>query len=239
MKKLKRVLCLAMLSVVMLAGCGKKNDFDYEKNYPILWDKYQTVLKNQSGAGVTCQPTGTGFFEMKAEESLVVFPSQFGYPTSSSGVPGYTVAFNDGLCSLDAQSGWTITANQSVLYVYNKEQMISGQFIPGNLDKANGGVVADKDSLKAYIGSLFSTSTNDYSFTDIYLGDSSNAGVNGHCTVSMDGQSYVINCGMVSDGKTTITYTFLYAGGNNASKEETIKNLISQCYIGTKQIRIM
>ena len=179
-----------------------RSDFDYEGNYKILWEKYQALEKSQNGTGITCQPTGTGYFQMDVNNSLMVFPSQFGYPNSTSGVPGYTITFNEGLCSLNAQSGWEITAVQSVLYTYNKEQMIQGQFSPGKLNKEGGSTEADKDALQAYIKSWFETASTDYTFSDIYLGDSTKAGVSGRCTVQIDGQSYVINCGMVSDGKT-------------------------------------
>ena len=228
-----------VVMVTVLAGCGKKDDFDYDGNYRILWEKYQALEKSQNGTGITCQPTGTGYFQMDVNNSLMVFPSQFGYPNSTSGVPGYTITFNEGLCSLNAQSGWEITAVQSVLYTYNKEQMIQGQFSPGKLNKEGGSTEADKDALQAYIKSWFETASTDYTFSDIYLGDSTKAGVSGRCTVQIDGQSYVINCGMVSDGKTTLTYMFTYAGGINQTKEDAIKNLVGQCFIGNRQIRIM
>ena len=227
------------MGVMLLSGCGKKSDFDYEGNYKILWEKYNALVNNQTGVGVTCQPTGTGYFQMNVNDAVMVFPSEFGYPNSSSGVPGYTVTFNEGLCSLIPPSGWEITAVNSVLYVYNKEQMVQGQFSPGKLNTENGSTEADRETLKAYIGSWFQTASTEYTFADIYLGDSDKAGVSGHCLVSVDGQTYVVNCGMVSDGKTTMTYMFTYAGGENQAKENVIQGIVSQCLIGTRQIRIM
>lgn len=231
------MICLTMVS--SMVGCGKKDTRDYKSEYTRLYYAYQDLLANQTGAGITCQPTGTGQFAMNVEDSLVVFPSQFGYPSALTGVPGYTVKFNNDDCSITPPSGWEVTSTGSVIYVYNKEQMVQGQFVPGRIDSAGGNTAATKDTLQAYIESWFKTATTNYSFSDIYLGDSSQAGVSGHCIVSVDGQSYVINCGMVSDGKTTMTYMFTYAGAENTAKEDIIQSIVSTCKIGDKAVRIM
>lgn len=228
------LLCVTTLSV---AGCGKKDTRDYKAEYTRLYYAYQDLLANQTGAGITCQPTGTGQFAMDLEQSLVVFPSQFGYPGSLTGVPGYTVAFNNGDCSVTPPSGWEVTSTGSVIYVYNKELMVQGQLVPGRIDSQ--GQAVSKDNLKAYIESWFKTASTQYTFSDIYLGDSSQAGVSGHCTVSVEGQSYVVNCGMISDGKTTMTYMFTYAGAENSAKEDVIQALVSNCKIGDKAVKIM
>ena len=228
------LLCVTMLAV---AGCGKKDTRDYKAEYSRLYYAYQELLANQTGAGITCQPTGTGQFAMNVEDSIMVFPSQFGYPGSLTGVPGYTVNFNNDECSVTPPSGWEVTSTGSVIYVYNKEQMVQGQFVPGRLDSKDQAV--SKDNLKAYIESWFKTSSSQYTFSDIYLGDSSQAGVSGHCVVSVDGQSYVVNCGMVSDGKTTMTYMFTYAGAENTAKEDIIQSIVSCCKIGEKAVKIM
>ena len=239
MKKKLLSLGLALVSVVtVLAGCGTDKT-DYKAAYTDLCYKYQRELAVVNGSGVTCQPTGTGYFQMKTDESKLVFPGEFGFPNSQSGVAGYTVTFNDGTCTLTPPGGWEITAVSSVLYVYNKEQMVQGQFVPGRIDTSSGSDIADTETLRNFMKGYFMTADANYTFTDIYLGDSSRMGVHGHCVVNTSDGTVVINCGMITNNQTTMTYVFTYSGAENQAKEDIIKNMIASCSIGGYAIKTL
>ena len=237
----RRVCLVTCLTVGLLGGCGKKqtDGINWAAEYEKVYYMYQDEVNSKTGAGITCQPSGTGYFVMNTDNFLLVFPSQFGFPNALTGVPGYDVTFNDGNCSVTPPSGWEVTAVNSALYVYNKDQMVQGQFMPGRVD-SSAGDVADATILKNYIESWFKLVSTEYSFHDIYLGDSSKQGISGHCVANVEGgQTVVINCGMVSDGKNTMTYLFTYMGAENQAKESTIQGIVSACKIGGKLLKVM
>ena len=237
--RIAKVLTLVGLSMVLLAGCGKKQDADeyWHEQYKLAWNQNTVLLQNQNGSGTLNQPTD--LFQLNINDSMIVFPEEFGYPNALPGVPTYTVNFNTGDCSLVPPKGWEVSAKDNILYVYNGVHMVYGQFIPGVVDTQSGSEAASTDVLQSYLESWFKTTQGTYKFSTIYLGDQSKSGVRGQCIAEADGQSVVLNCGLISDGKTTMTYMFTYLGAENQAKEEAIQSIVSNCYVGGKQIKIM
>lgn len=242
--KLKRKLLLALLgtcTVLSLTGCGKSKHGtltceQLNTQYNSLLKDYTQMKDSSVVVGVNCLPTGEGNFVEK--DAKYVFSDLFGFPGSQAGVPGYTVNFNEDTCSISPTSNWVVDSVGSVIYVYNTELGISGEFSYGRHPQEN---VVDVTTLRSYLDSWTSIGKNIVK-RDIYLGDSNTVGQSASFEVAKDtsgnATDLTVHCGLIGTDVYDVSYVFVYKGITDSNKNDSILALLRSLKIEDKEMRM-
>ena len=256
-KKIVSTIIAMSLSLVTLVGCGGTADPNnlnsYSKKqliegYQVLQAQYNeqlnvnTQLQNTLTAlseegkvtpAISIVGDGTGRVTFNSNDSKIIFPSTFNYPSSIETQPDGKINITSSV-SIKPTSNWISRFSGSALDVEQSTTGISGTFKVNNITQ---GLTLDQiknEVLQPWFDEVAYTTVN---YNNIFIGQTA-VGVQAETPILIDSENAYLICGMAASGDVSITYIFVYRGSNDSNKDDFIKTLINTMTVNGNPVSI-
>ena len=243
------------ITVTSLAGCGGNSDDPLSKMSKSelieqcnslqdrviqLGDELDNLKRINAGiqsetevtAAIDVTGDGTGRFTFNSIDSKIIFPVSFQYPNSTT-VPGdgSVSIVND--VTITPTSNWISKLNGTTLELENTDSGISGTIKIGRQNYIFTSSDLKTQVLEQWFAELAPSQVN---YTDITVAGQA-YGIQATTPTTIDTEDAYLRCGMLATGNGyCATYVFVYRGKEDATKNESITNLLNSLKIGGSDI---
>lgn len=254
-RKLVSTICMITIAITSLAGCGKNPDDPFSgmskkeviEQYNMLQDQYiqlgtdfDNLKRLNAGiqsetevtAAIDITGDGTGRFSFNSVDSKIIFPVSFIYPNATT-LPG------DGSVSIvndviiTPTSNWICKLNGTTLELENTDSGISGTIKIGKQNYIYTSQELKDQVLDQWFAELPPSTVN---YTDIAVAGQS-YGMQATTPTTIDHEDAYLRCGMFATGNSyCVTYVFVYRGNSDATKNESITNLLNSMSVAGSKI---
>lgn len=252
-KKVISVLLCTTMVIVALTGCGlgsNKGGIESMSKDQLIQAYNNLVSENESikhqlntyaSDGKEVKPSidimgdGSGKINFNSNDSKIIFPSSFLYPTSTSSSPDGSIAITQDV-TIKPSSNWIVKLNGASAELQHTQQNTSATIKATTIEQQ-----LTSDEIKtSVLEPWFANITNDSSsvvYSDIFM-DGESYGMQAELPIMIDTENAYLVCGMAGVGSVAVTYVFVYRGEQDPDKTEAIKNVINSINITGSQLSV-
>jgi len=255
--KIVSAIMVVSLMVLTTTGCGKEpNPGDVStlsksellQAYQALQAQYneqiatntqlQNTLQALSDEGkvtpaISVVGDGTGRVTFNSNDSKIIFPNSFNYPTAVETQPDGRIDITSTV-SIKPTSNWIVKFTGSALDVEQSTTGISGTFKVNTITQGSTPEQLKDDVIQPWFDEVAYTTVN---YSNIFIGQTA-VGVQAETPILIDSENAYLICGMAASGNTSITYIFVYRGSNDSTKDDFIKSLINTMTVNGNTVAI-
>jgi hypothetical protein len=254
MKKLIATV-IALLLMAGLASCSGAEKSEFEglskkelialaeehsltiENLQFDLDEAKTLLAGQyEGAAekprIETMDDGTGRLTFISVDSQIIFPKAFSYPGSEQAPSTGSLDIVDRI-SIVPGNGWIIRQSGTTTELYHPSG-IQGRIVAGRVAER----FPVKDLEASIFASFFSEATQAaVTYSRIFAEDLW-SGMQGMTQIRINGEMSFMRAGMMAVNDSSVIYSFIYTGVQDAEKDGTVRSLLSTMNIYNRAVRI-
>lgn len=254
-KRFISIICVIALSALMLAGCGsddplaKLSKDELIEQYHLLedqldalgteYDEYKQLTagiqsETEVTSAISVTGDGTGRYTFNSVDSKIIFPVTFQYPNSTVLTGDSTIQIGSGI-TIKPTANWICKLNGTTLELENPDAGISGTIKVGRQTLLLNVTELKDNVLKAWFAALPPAQVN-YSPIDV---KGSQYGMQATTPTTIESEDAFLRCGMIGEPSGfCVTYVFVYRGQSDASKNESVQNLLNTMVVGGNEITV-
>lgn len=206
---------------------------DLANQYDELNIKY-TGLQSEDDTTPVISATGDGSgsrLTFNSVDSKIIFPSTFEYPGAVQAASSGKVSIIDGI-ECTPGSNWICKLNGSSLELESTAG-ISGTIKVGSQSYLYTADELKSDVIKPWFDGL---PQGTLTYNSVFVAQQA-MGIQASTPTTIDSENAYLRCGMVGYGDKCLTYIFVYRGDQDASKDESITNLLNSVTIDGDQMQ--
>lgn len=186
-----------------------------------------------STSAISTMSDGSGKTTFNSFAGKIIFPNAFEYPNSTQAPAASTINITKDI-SIAPTSNWICTLDGASLTVNHSSNGIVGTIKAGIIQDTY-----DRTLLKSDIFSQFFSGipASNISYTQLFLDDDW-WGLQATATTNINSKEAQIRCGMVGYGDSSLIYTFVYDGKQDATKDELEQTLLKTISMYNKALRL-
>lgn len=243
---MKKVIAVALLSSLLLAGCGEDDGtleslskkeliaqhIELYEKYSILEDEKFELETTLAGVGsaeievplIKRMSDGTNRKTFTAVNGEIEIPGGIGYPEATQYSAEYNIELGDGV-KVSPSSNWIIELEGGKVTMEHADG-ISCSIMVGEIDD-----MYTTEELKEFlVEKLNNIPPMTAKISAIFVGEDS-WGVNLNTPTLIDGEASTMRIGLAGMGDVGITYCFIYRGEKSSTKEEYVDSVINSISI--------
>lgn len=202
------------------------------QQYNDLKNVYDSIMEQGPTSAISSIGDGTGKLTFNSVDSKIIFPESFKYPasqqTSASG-------------SIDIVQNVSVTPGQNWICKLNGASLelehstgISGVIKVGTITDLYNQASLQDEVLAPWLSKLPKETIK---YENIFVNGIA-AGCQATTPTMIDSENSFLRCGMLGFGSYSITYVFVYRSLQDATKDESILNVLKSIYIAGNQVSI-
>lgn len=252
-KRLLGIICMISITITGLTGCGSDDPLSKMSKSELiaqchalqdqvisLGNEVDNLNRINQGiqsetevtAAIDITGDGTGRFTFNSIDAKIIFPVSFQYPNSTT-VPGdgYVNIVNDVM--IKPTSNWICKLNGTTLELENTDSGISGTIKIGKQNYVFSSSDLKTQVIEQWFAELPPSQVN---YTDITV-QGQPYGIQATTPTMIDSEDAYLRCGMFATGNGyCVTYVFTYRGKEDATKNESVTNLLNSMTVAGSAI---
>lgn len=255
MKRKIAAVIAVTLAIAMFSGCKKDDDPIYggksreevidmcnnlmsqldtvQAQYNDLLDLYNGIQSEQKPtAAISMMSDGSSRYTFNSVDGKIVFPKPFEYPNSEFTPGNGAVSIVQGV-SIQPTPNWTFKISSSTMTLEHTDG------ISGTIKVAKQNYLYTSEQLQNEIFPDFfkELPASSIVYSNIAI-NSAKLGCQAVSPTLIDGEKAFIRCGMLGLDNKCVTYTFVYKGDQDVTKDESITSLLNSMQINGATILI-